>query len=146
MQLTEHFTLEEMEHSETALRKGIENHCPDLLIPRLRLLCAQVLEPARTVLGPISLLSGYRCHELNEAVGGAESSQHMKGEAADIQPMRAALRPAFDWFRQSGNFDQLIWEFGRWIHVSWTNDHEPRRQVLEAKSVNGRTRYITFGQ
>lgn len=144
MQLTAHFELEELEHSDTAMRRGIDNRCPELLRPALLLLCQRTLEPAREALGPIRVTSGYRSLELNELVGGAEGSQHTKAEAADLVPVGVSLRKAFEWFRQNAEFDQLIWEFGRWIHVSNTNRYQPRREVLEAASVHGRAKYFPY--
>ena len=85
IQLTPHFKLSEFEFSTTALARGFDNHCPQHLIPNLRNLCERILEPLRAwVNEPIIISSGYRCPQLNKAVGGVSNSQHMTGEAADI--------------------------------------------------------------
>ena len=85
MKLTEHFTLEELERSDTAKREGIANVAGPQEIAHMRELCEKVLEPARQQLGlPITITSGYRCKALNEKVGGAGYSYHLTGRAADI--------------------------------------------------------------
>lgn len=137
MQLTPHFTLEEFERSATAIRYGIDNHVPEALIPSLRNLCEQVLEPLRQWYGkPITISSGYRCPALNSHpnVRGAKNSQHMKGEAADlriplvkapngslIQDMPTA-RKWIEFILDETSFDHLILEHDKtgnyWIHVS----------------------------
>ena len=88
MNLTEHFTLEEMLHSETAVKKHIENRINAEEVNNLVRLCQKVLEPLRAYFGtPIRINSGFRCKALNAAVGGAANSYHLKGRAVDI-PMR----------------------------------------------------------
>ena len=85
MKLTKHFSLEEFSHSSTAKARGIDNTVPEKLIPALRNLCERVLEPLREqVREPVIISSGYRCPVLNRAVGGSNTSQHIKGEACDI--------------------------------------------------------------
>lgn len=91
MQISEHFTLEEFERSDTARRLGIDNKCPRKYWAHLTRLCVDVLEPLRasfqTVGAPtpyVTIHSGYRCSELNRAVGGVAKSHHLIGCAADI--------------------------------------------------------------
>jgi zinc D-Ala-D-Ala carboxypeptidase len=132
--LSEHFTLEELILSQTAARKGIDNTPPALIIRELRKLAA-ALEEIRTLLGgvPIFVSSGYRSPELNAAVGGAKHSAHMDGLAADF------TAPAFGIVIQVARkiatsdiaYDQLIHEYGAWVHISLAKDGvEPRRQEL----------------
>ena len=85
MKLSENFTLEEMIYSSTAQKRGINNY-PDLLqLEKLQLLCNKILQPLRNKLKkPITITSAFRCDELNRIVGGSKTSQHLKGEAADI--------------------------------------------------------------
>ena len=145
MQLTEHFTLEEFTRSATAERLHIPNTPNTLNIQNLRTLCSHVLEPLRQYVGePVIISSGYRCNELNKAVGGVSGSQHTKGEAADIRiPDAATGKEWFTWIMDNLEFDQLIWETKRvpnipnnpntpnsthWIHVSYREDHN--RQTL----------------
>ena len=141
MRLTNNFSLEEFERSDTAKRLGIDNHVPQFAIARLRTLCEKVLQPVRDHFGvPIIITSGYRCPDLNDAVKGATSSQHMKGEAADfyINAPPLTLRDIYLWMVDNISFDQLIWEVrdgGRrkWIHVSYKNEKANRQQVFSCK-------------
>ena len=85
IQLSEHFTLSEFTKSITAERLGIDNKPGYEEVLAMRHLCREVLEPLRQHYGkPIRITSGYRCEELNSAVGGVRRSQHMLGEAADL--------------------------------------------------------------
>ena len=121
-----HFTVEEMYASDTAKRLGI-NNIPSLQqMINLVYLCAYVLEPLRVAMGkPINISSGFRSQALNKAVGGVYNSQHLKGQAADIdiQGDMAFGRKIFDYIRDHLPFDQLIWEHTKsgtyWVHVSY---------------------------
>ena len=94
MKLTEHFTLAEFERSATAARLHIDNRVPAGLVPNLQRLCELVLEPLREHFQEaVYVTSGYRCPQLNSAVGGVHNSQHMRGEAVDICPLRASPSP-----------------------------------------------------
>ena len=111
MTLTKHFTLEEFTRSSTAKARGIDSTVPEKLIPALRNLCERVLEPLREqVREPVIISSGYRCPALNKAVGGSDTSQHMKGEACDIYV--EDVEKLRKWFAilMDGDFDQLIFE------------------------------------
>ena len=123
--LSEHFKLAEFERSDVARQLQIDNRVPAELIPSLRTLCREVLEPLRQHVGkPIRINSGYRCPALNgsEQVQGQTNSQHLKGEAADIHLDSVAEgREWFKWLMDNTNVDQLIWERKGstcWIHVS----------------------------
>ena len=139
IQLTPHFKLSEFENSSTARTRGINNKVPEHFIPSLRTLCTEVLEPLRAIVKePIIISSGYRCPQLNAAVGGSKTSQHMKGEAADIylDDMKK-LREWFSWLKERTDFDQLILERASktsnhwWIHVSCKPDSSlNRHQVI----------------
>jgi hypothetical protein len=141
--LTHHFSVEEMVFSETAARHGIINR-PDAAARRNLLeLCGNLLEPIRELAGgPINVTSGYRCAVVNSIVGGSVNSQHMTGEAADIN---CPLFNPQGLFRRILNsdieFDQLIDEFGSWVHVSFVTSRKNRRQVLRARKVDGITKY-----
>ena len=93
MQLSKNFRLSEFTRSDTAKRLGIVNECSSVeQVLNLAYLCHTVLQPLRDRFGPIRINSGYRCPELNKAVGGVANSQHMRGEAADIYlPTKAKL-------------------------------------------------------
>lgn len=132
-----HFTLKELCHSNTALRLGIKNEPTGMVKANLTQLVDNLLDPIREKWGqPILVNSGYRCEKLNKAVGGAKSSQHLTGCAADIRAVnKADNRKLFELIKNSGlAFDQLIWEYGtksnpQWVHVSYRQSAN-RRQVL----------------
>lgn len=86
MQLTEHFTLEEMTRSNIARQKGVKNEPNESQIENLKLLCEYILEPIREKLNtPLYISSGFRSEKINTLVGGSKTSQHLLGQAADIQ-------------------------------------------------------------
>ena len=114
MKLSEHFTLEEMLHSDTAEKKKIENRINAVEENNLVRLCTKVLEPLREHFHqPITINSGFRCKALNAAVGGAVNSYHTKGRAVDI-PMRPGW---LAYIRDQLPHVELINE-GTWIHVA----------------------------
>jgi hypothetical protein len=141
-----YFTLAEMTKSATAQRKGIKNDPSIQVCKALTALIEKVLDPLREAYGkPIIVTSGYRCEKLNKAVGGAASSQHVKGEAADIRSVQDTTeenKKLFDLIVKLGlPFDQLINEYNYdWVHVSYGARH--RRQKLRAVRKNGRTQYL----
>lgn len=137
MKLTQHFRLAEFTRSATADSLGIDNSPDPNSIKNLKQLCEQVLEPLRLHVGkPITVNSGYRCAALNRAVGGSASSQHQKGEAADLKvPSVKEGREWLRWIMDNCTFDQLIWEHNSsgsyWIHVSCRGDvKKNRHQVM----------------
>jgi len=143
MNLTPHFTLEELLHSQTAVRMGIDNTPTDGIVQALTV-TAQGLERIRALLGvPMIISSGYRCPALNAAERGARNSQHMLGQAADfIAPMAGEpiiVAKIIAAHAQDIGFDQLIQE-GTWVHVSFIVG-EPRREVLTAHFANGSVTY-----
>ena len=136
--LSEHFKLAEFERSDVAQALQINNRVPAELIPSLRTLCREVLEPLRQHVGkPIRINSGYRCPALNgsEQVQGQANSQHLKGEAADIHLDSVAEgRDWFKWLMDNTNVDQLIWERKGstcWIHVSCKPRPEENRHHVK---------------
>ena len=123
MQLSTNFRLSEFTRSDTAKRLGIENDCSSVeQVLNLAYLCHMVLQPLRDRFGPIRITSGYRCPELNGAVGGVKNSQHMRGEAADIHlPSVEIGKEYFAFLKTLPAVDELIWERKGnvcWIHVS----------------------------
>ena len=124
MKLTEHFDFEELIHSETAKLRGIYNVPDAEQAACIALLAANVLEPARQEYGhPIDVTSGYRSERLNKVVGGKPNSQHMRGQAADLQADN--LERLYDIIQAQGNYDQLLLESNgksKWIHVSFNPD------------------------
>lgn len=128
-----YFTIEEMTKSSTATAKGIDNTPSEEGVLRLQKLIEAVLDPLREWYGkPIKVNSGYRCEALNKAIGGAKSSQHMLGEAADITVgSKEENEKLFDYIKDNLEFDQLINESDfSWVHVSY-REGRLRKQVLE---------------
>ena len=118
--LTEHFSLEEFIFSQTAVRNGIDNTPPPDVAANLKHL-AQQLEIVRNALGvPLLISSGFRCSALNQAVGGAKVSDHMTGLAVDFTaPKFGSVLDTAKAVAASGlQYNQIIYEFGRWVHVS----------------------------
>lgn len=139
IRLSKHFMLSEFIKSSTATTKRI-NNTPSLdVVSKLQTLCTEVLEPLREHFNcPITIGSGYRCQKLNTAVGGTTYSQHMSGEACDIQiPDEATGKKWFTWMMYNLHFDQLIWEKStpssthHWIHVSFRQDGKQRQHVIQ---------------
>jgi Peptidase M15 len=143
MQLTADFSLEEFTSSTTADRLGIDNTPTAFEIDNLRTLCVQILQPARSALGPIIVHSGFRSAALNTAVGGVPDSAHRLGFAADIVPLNAGKLELAKWIRHNTQFDQLILEFGtlqnpNWIHVS----ADPKRRMEVLRAFGHPTQYV----
>ena len=117
-----YFTIEELSKSATAKANGLDNTPPASVVEKLQALIDNVLDPARAAYGaPIFVHSGYRSPQVNKLVGGVSNSQHIAGEAADIDTNNLANnRKLFAIIVEQGNFDQIIWEGGgSWIHVSY---------------------------
>ena len=130
MQLSPNFSLSDLVRSETAEERGIDNRPPPEIIENLKRLAAG-LEKVRALLGaPLEISSGYRCAALNEAVGGSGTSQHMQGLAVDFEcPAFGTPLEIADAIGRSGLvFDQCILEYGRWVHLSFSD--APRRRLL----------------
>lgn len=127
-----YFTIEEMTKSSTAKANGIDNTPSEEGVLKLQKLIEAVLDPLREWYGkPIIVNSGYRCEALNKAIGGAKSSQHMLGEAADITVgSKEENEKLFDYIKDNLEFDQLINESDfSWVHVSY-REGRLRKQVL----------------
>lgn len=139
-----YFTIEELCASSVARARSIDNTPDAAKRQKLQTLIEQLLDPIRTAWGnPITVNSGYRCPKLNAAVGGASTSQHLRGEAADITVgSPAENKRLFDKIvelQKAGRiaFDQLIWEKGtaagpEWIHISYRAGAN-RNQILHLK-------------
>jgi len=152
IKLTQNFCLDEFTISQVAERHGYKNIPNEKQIENLRLLCVNVLQPLREIIKvPIFINSGFRCFDVNAAVGGKSNSQHLDGKAADIIVPSMNLSDVFNIIIAKLNYDQLIWEFGKpprldkrgepsWIHVSF-NGGNNRKDVLLSKRVNGKTVY-----
>ena len=138
LQLSPDFTLREL----TATQVNLPNVPDAREIERLRALALRILQPPRDAVGvPVHVSSGFRSAAVNQAVGGARSSQHRLGEAADIHGVGiTSLSLSRRVVALDLLFDQLIDEFGRWVHLSQGPRH--RRQILTAVIRDGRTVYL----
>lgn len=144
IQLSEHFSLEELIFSQVASRKGLDNTPNDFEVMNLTRLCVEILEPSRILLGvPLHVDSGFRAPLVNTAVGGALSSAHKDGRAADCIPIGMHLQAAFDRLRTSKlPYDQIIIEYNAWIHMAIApTDVPPRREALVASGYPGTWTY-----
>lgn len=139
--LSPHFSLAELMVSESAARLGIDNTPPVDMVANLEQ-TALKLEAVRALLGnkSIIVISGYRCPLLNSAVKGSDKSAHMKGLAADfISPKYGS---PLDICKAIANspliFDQLIYEYGRWVHLGFSK-FKARKQILTVDKYGTRT-------
>jgi hypothetical protein len=134
MNLTPHFTLDELTVSETAERNGWDNSPNDTELANLTRL-ADFLEQVKVVLGnkPVMINSAFRSKKVNDAVGSRDTSQHRIGCAADIRVPGMTPDQVVKAIIASGiGYDQVIREFDRWTHVSIpnTDSNAPRKQAL----------------
>ena len=135
--ISKNFTLDELTASQTAKQMRIINAPGVDEVCNLCALVHNVLQPLRDAMGEaIKIGSGYRCPQLNKAVGGVSNSQHMKGEAADlcIDGDLKKGRKWMTWIMEHCDFDQLILEHNAkgtyWVHVSYRSDGKNRRHVI----------------
>ena len=148
MKLTENFTLSEMVKSETALRHGLDNTPGDTEIANLKRLTENVLQPIRNHYRTgVKVNSGFRHPEVNAAVGGSKTSDHCRGQAADIEIPGVANADLATWISKNLKFTQLILEFytpgipdSGWVHVSY-DPANLKCQVMTAMKENGKTVY-----
>ena len=137
--ISKHITLAEATKSNTAIRLGISNQPTEEHLANMKYLAESIFEPLREHFGkPIAVSSFYRSDALNRSVNGSMTSQHLTGEAMDIDAQifgGVTNAEVFDWIRANCKFDQLIWEAGTvyepdWVHVSLTSKRANRGQVL----------------
>lgn len=149
MNLTANFSLTEMVKSETALRHGMENTPGEAEIAALRLLCEKVLQPVRDHYGVgVKVNSGFRHPDVNAAVGGSKTSDHCRGQAADIEIPGVANADLAVWIMENLDYTQLILEFytpgildSGWVHVSY-NPSNLKKENLTATKKDGKTVYL----
>lgn len=139
IQLSKNFTLDEFQRSQTAVRHGVDMSIQQggVIYSNLLRLCRQVLQPVRDHFGQVIITSGYRPPKLNQLIGGSPTSQHTTGQAADFIVPGVAPVVVARWIRDNcPGFDQVIHEFGEWVHVSVPASHKfPRNQALTAVKV-----------
>jgi len=149
MNLTKNFTLEEMIKSETALRHDMDNTPGENEIGNLKLLCEKVLQPVRDYFGKgVKVNSGFRHPDVNAKVGGSRTSDHTRGQAADIEIPGVPNAELAEWIKDNLEFRQLILEFytpgvpdSGWVHVSYVAE-DNKKEVLTATKKDGKTVYL----
>ena len=141
MRLSKNLTLKEAIKSNTATRLGISNMPEQWEIDNLRAVAENVFQPIRDHFGvPIGVSSGYRSKALNKAIGGSKYSQHMIGEALDIDADiygKVTNAEIFNFVKNNLEWDQMIWEFGddeepNWVHISYKARGQNRKQIKRA--------------
>lgn len=149
MNLTTNFSLAELTKSETALRKNMPNEPDVATVANLKLLAEKVLQPIRDhyAIG-VKINSGYRSPDVNASVGGSKTSDHCKGQAADIEIPGIANAVLASFIKENLKFTQLILEFytpgipdSGWVHVSYDPDNL-KCQVMTAVKQDGKTVYL----
>lgn len=148
MKLSNNFTLEELIKSETAIRRGINNTPSASVVENLQQLVTNVLQPVRDRFGPIVITSGYRSAQLNVAIGGSATSDHVLGMAADVEVPGLDNKVLAQYIQNNFKFTQLILEFytegdphSGWVHVSYDKD-DLKQEVLTAVKRDGKTVYL----
>jgi hypothetical protein len=151
MKLSKNLSLSEVIKSRTADALGIDNTPDEWVTENLKKVAEHVFQPLRDGLGvPIYVSSGYRCPELNRAIGGAKRSQHMEGRALDLDADvfgECTNADIFNYIKENLEFDQIVWEFGddtnpNWVHVSYVHDGNNRKRCLKAcRDDKGKTYY-----
>ena len=147
--ISKHISLKEGVFSQTATRRDLDNTPNEEQLENMKLIGEKVFEPLREwVGGPIKINSFFRGLPLNTAIGGAKSSQHMKGQAMDIDDTfgHATNAEMYNWVKENLDFDQMIWEFGtdenpNWVHISYVSPEKNRNRCLLAYKEKGRSKY-----
>ena len=149
MNLTANFSLAEMVKSDTALRHDMDNTPGEAEIANLKTLCEKVLQPVREHFQRgVKVNSGFRHPEVNAKVGGSKTSDHCKGQAADIEIPGIANADLAVWIMDNLEYTQLILEFytpgvpdSGWVHVSY-DPANLKKENLTATKQNGKTVYL----
>jgi len=149
MRISKNFTLKELTKSSTGERLGIDNSVKDhQTLVNLCALTHNVLQKVREAHGRTTVNSSFRCLDLNRAIKSSDKSQHVKGEAADIEcPAIDNLKLA-RWIASNVDFDMVLLEFytqgipdSGWVHVSYKADGNNREKELTAVKQKGKTVY-----
>ena len=152
MKISNHISYKEAVHSNTAIRRGIDNIPNEKQLANMKLLAEKVFKPVREWVGkPIKVNSFFRSPKLNTAIGGSSKSQHCLGQAIDIDDTFGYKTNAemYHWIKDNLEFDQMIWEFGddnnpNWVHISYVSLKENRNRCLKAYKKNGKTKYMVI--
>ena len=148
--ISKHVSWKEGTYSRTGERLDLDNTPNEEQLKCMKAIAENIFEPLRKwVGGPIKINSFFRGKPVNTAIGGSTRSQHMKGQAIDIDDTFKHKTNAemFHFIKDNLDFDQLIWEFGtddnpNWVHVSYVTHRPNRKKLTIAKKINGRTKYI----
>lgn len=141
-----YFTLKEFTASDTAKKLRIDNSPSSSIVAHINEAVDNLFDPLRAAweqyckehhLGKASIKvnSGYRCHQLNDAVGGVKTSGHLSGYAADLYPMNGQLKKFYNFSREwlAANrvqFDECLDEYGRWVHMSYKSIYGLQRKKI----------------
>lgn len=140
--VSDFYSLCEMTVSQTAARNGVKNIPPATEKENIKALCKAILDPLHKAVGKVQVNSGYRSPKVNAMVGGAAKSQHIRGEAADIVVPGKSVAEVIAIIRELKlPFDQLLDEFGAWVHVSYVKDKPGRGEVLKVRRVGKKVVY-----
>ena len=148
--ISKHISYKEGTYSQTALRRDLDNTPNEEQLKCMKEVAENLFEPLREwVGGPIKINSFFRGEPVNTAIGGSTRSQHMKGQAIDIDDTFGHKTNAemYRYIKDNLDFDQMIWEFGddknpNWVHISWVSHRPNRKKLTIAKRIDGKTRYI----
>ena len=148
--ISKHVSWKEGTYSRTGERLNLDNTPNEEQLKCMKAIAENIFEPLREwVGGPVKINSFFRGEPVNTAIGGSTRSQHMKGQAIDIDDTFKHKTNAemFHFIKDNLDFDQLIWEFGtddnpNWVHVSYVTHRPNRKKLTIAKKINGRTKYI----
>ena len=148
--ISKHISYKEGTYSQTALRRDLDNTPNEEQLKCMKEVAENLFEPLREwVGGPIKINSFFRGEPVNTAIGGSTRSQHMKGQAIDIDDTFGHKTNAemYHYIKDNLDFDQMIWEFGddknpNWVNISWVSHRPNRKKLTIAKRINGKTKYV----
>ena len=148
--ISKHISWHEGTYSRTGERKDLDNTPNEDQLKCMKEVAENLFEPLREwVGGGIKINSFFRGEPVNTAIGGSTRSQHMKGQAIDIDDTFGHKTNAemYHYIKDNLDFDQMIWEFGtdknpNWLHIRWVSHRPNRKKLTIAKKVNGKKKYI----
>jgi zinc D-Ala-D-Ala carboxypeptidase len=140
--ISQHVSYAEAIKSQAAIRNRFDNTPGAIELANMKKVAEMCFEPLRKHFNcPIGISSFYRSRFVNTLIGGAKNSQHLTGQAMDIDAdIFGGVTNAqiFEWLKKNVDFDQLIWEYGddknpAWVHISYVSPQKNRRQILRIK-------------
>ena len=150
--ISKHISWHEGTYSRTGERRDLDNTPNEEQLKCMKEVAENLFEPLREwVGGPIKINSFFRGEPVNTAIGGSTRSQHMKGQAIDIDDTFGHKTNAemYHYIKDNLDFDQMIWEFGDddnpdWVHVSYVSPDKNRNRCLKAYREDGKTKYMVI--